>query len=392
MAQTFIAPPRILTGDGCASAVGAEAAALGARRVLVVTDQVLREMTQVVSQVVASLQAGGLAVEIFSDVEPDPHVAAVERSAAFARKVAPEAVIGLGGGSPIDVAKATAALLGNEIPLEKMWGTGNVPRPALPLILLPTTAGTGSEVTQNCVLTDVKPDGSEMKKGIVSPFILAKVAIVDPLLTLTAPPGITASTGMDALTHAIETYVSRAAQPLTRPLALEAIRLIGLSLRRAVANGADLEARRRMANASLMAGLAFSNGLLGGVHAIAMAMGGQFGVAHGVANALMLPYVMEFNEMAATREYAQIAEALGENVEGLSEREAARLATLAVHQLVADIGLPSRLGDVKIPSDRLPGLAEESFGNQRLLQNNPRTATVTDILRILTRAAAGPGE
>lgn len=392
MPQTFIAPPKLLTGDGCAAQVGAEAAALGARRALVVTDPVLREKTQLVAQVAASLQAAGLSVEVFSDVEPDPHVATVERSAAFARGVAPEAVIGLGGGSSIDVAKATAALLGNDMPLEKMWGTGNVPRPALPLLLLPTTAGTGSEVTQNCVLTDVKPDGSEMKKGIVSPHILARVAIVDPLLTLTAPPGITASTGMDALTHAIETYVSKAAQPLTRPLALEAVRLIGRSLRRAVANGADLPARRRMASASLMAGLAFSNGLLGGVHAIAMAMGGQFGVAHGVANALMLPYVMEFNEMAATKEYAKIAEALGENADGLSEREAAHLATLAVHHLVADIGLPSRLGDVGIPTDRLERLAEESFGNQRLLQNNPRTATVADILRILERAASGPAE
>jgi alcohol dehydrogenase class IV len=192
---------------------------------------------------------------------------------------------------------------------------------------------------------------------------------------------------MDALTHAVETYVSRSAQPLTMPLALEAIRLIGKSLRRAVANGSDLEARRYMANASMMAGLAFANGFLGGVHAIAMAMGGQFGVAHGVANALMLPYVMEFNEMAASDKFACIAEALGESVEGLSEREAAHRATLAVHQLVIDVGLPHVLADVKIANEGLPALAEESFGNQRLLKNNPRTATVQDLRRILEAAS-----
>jgi alcohol dehydrogenase class IV len=255
------------------------------------------------------------------------------------------------------------------------------------MILLPTTAGTGSEVTPNCILTDVKPNGGHMKKGIVSPHILARTAIVDPLLTVTAPPSVTAASGMDALTHAIETYVSKSAQPITLPLALEAIRLIGKYLRRAVANGSDLEARRNMANASMLAGVAFANGFLGGVHAIAMAMGGQFNVAHGVANALMLPYVMEFNEMAATEKFANIAEALGESLEGLSEREAARRATLAVHQLVIDVGLPHVLADVKISEDRISALAEESFGNQRLLKNNPRSATVQDLTRILESAA-----
>jgi alcohol dehydrogenase len=171
------------------------------------------------------------------------------------------------------------------------------------------------------------------------------------------------------------------------PLALEAVRLIGKYLRRAVADGSDLEARRHMANASMLAGLAFANGFLGAVHAIAMAMGGQFNVAHGIANALMLPYVMEFNEMAATEKFARIAAALGEPIEGLSERDAARRAALAVHQLVTDVGLPHVLADVKISEDRIPALAEESFGNQRLLKNNPRSATVRDLARILESAA-----
>ena len=389
--QTFYSPPKIITGDGCATALGSEAVALGAGKVVIVTDKVLHEKTDIVTRALESLKEMGIVAEIFDDVEPDPLVSTAVRCAEFARIKSPSVIVGLGGGSAMDVAKATSAILGNDTPLDQMWGTGNVPRPGLPMILMPTTAGTGSEVTPNSIMTDIKPDGSHMKKGIVSPFILAKTAIVDPLLTVTAPPAITASTGMDALTHAIETYVSRNAQPLTMPLALEAITLIGKYLRRAVANGGDLEARRNMAYASLMAGLAFANGLLGGVHAIAMAMGGQFGVAHGIANALMLPYVMEFNEMAATAKFARIAAALGERVEALSERDAAHRATLAVHRLVEDLGLPHNLGDVRIPAEAIPALAEESFGNQRLLRNNPRTATLQDMVRILERAAAGAG-
>ena len=385
--QEFQSPPKIITGDGSAGALGTQAKSFGASHVVLVTDKILHKKTDAVSNAVACLKASGLPAEVFDDVEPDPMVGTARRSAEFARASGPNFVVGLGGGSALDIAKATAAILANETPLEQMWGVGNVPKPSLPMILLPTTAGTGSEVTPNCILTDVKPDGGHMKKGIVSPHILARVAIVDPLLTVTAPPSATAAAGMDALTHAIETYVSRSAQPLTMPLALEAIRLIAKYLRRTVANGSDLEARRHMANASMMAGLAFANGYLGGVHAIAMAMGGQCGVAHGIANALMLPYVMEFNEMAATEQFACIAEAMGESVEGLSQREAAHRATLAVHQLVIDVGLPHVLADVKISQEGLPALAEESFGNQRLLKNNPRTATAQDLRRILEAAS-----
>jgi alcohol dehydrogenase class IV len=387
MAQEFQCPAKIVTGDGSAQGLGAQAKALGITKAVLVTDKVLHEKTEFVTTAVADLKASGVNVEVFDDVEPDPLVDTARRSAEFARRFTPNGIVGLGGGSPLDIAKATAAILANETPLEEMWGVGNVPKPALPMVLLPTTAGTGSEVTPNCILTDVKPDGSHMKKGIVSPHILARTAIVDPLLTVTAPPSVTAASGMDALTHAIETYVSKSAQPITLPLALEAIRLIGKYLRRAVANGSDLEARRNMANASMLAGVAFANGFLGGVHAIAMAMGGQFNVPHGVANALMLPYVMEFNEMAATEKFAGIAEALGESLEGLSEREAAHRATFAVHQLVTDVGLPHVLADVKISEDRISALAEESFGNQRLLKNNPRATIVQDITRILESAA-----
>lgn len=387
--QVYYSPPKIVTGAGCAAALGDEAVALGGKSVVIVTDKVLHQKTNCVTDALASLKSAGLEAEIFDDVEPDPMVSTAERCAEFASSVGPDVIVGLGGGSSMDVAKAAAAVLGNEVPLHQMWGMGNVPKHGLPMILLPTTSGTGSEVTPNSIMTDVKPDGSHMKRGIVSPHIIANTAIVDPLLTVTAPPAITASTGMDALTHAIETYVSKSAQPMTLPLAMEAITLIGKNLRRAVANGSDLEARRNMAYASMIAGLAFANGLLGGVHAIAMAMGGQFGVAHGVANALMLPYVMEFNEMAVTGKFAGVAQALGEQVSGLSERDSAHRATVAVHRLVDDLGLPHTLDDVNIPTEAIPGLAEESFGNQRLLGNNPRSATLENIVKILERAATG---
>lgn len=390
MVQTFYSPAKVITGDGCAAVLGAEAAALGAERVLLVTDKIIREKTESVANALASLKSAGVEAEIFDDVEHDPLVTTAIRSADFARSLKPEVIVGLGGGSSLDIAKATAVFLTNEdTPVCELWGLEKVPKKGLPLILMPTTGGTGSEASRACVLTDIEPDGAHAKKAMMSSKVVSAVAIVDPLLTITAPPALTAATGMDALTHAIESYVSQDAQPLTDTLAMEAIRLIGRYLRRAVANGSDLEARRGMADAAFMAGLAFSNAQLGIVHAIAMVMGGQFNIPHGVANALMLPYVMEFNEMAATYRFARIANALGERIEGLSERDAAHRASVAVHCLMEDIGIPSRLGDLDISRDAIPALAEESFRNQRLRRVNPRATTEDDFVRILERAAGG---
>ena len=389
--QGFYSPAKIITGDGCASLVGAESAALEAKRVLLVTDAVIREQTDSVTNALASLKDAGVDVEVFADVEHDPLVATALRCTEFARAYRPDVIVGLGGGSSLDIAKATAIYLTNEeTPLGEMWGLENVPKQGVPSILMPTTGGTGSEASRACVLTDIDPDGGHKKKSIFSSRVVSTVAIVDPLLTMTAPPGLTASTGMDALTHAIETYVSKEAQPLTDPLALEAIGLIGRYLRRAVANGADLEARRGMANAAFMAGLAFSNGQLGIVHAIAVVMGGQFGVPHGIANAIMLPYVMEFNEMGATERFARVAAALGERVESLSTRDAAHRASMAVFRLMDDIGVPRRLDAVNVPVEAVPALAEEIFRTQvRLRGVNPRSTTRQDFVHILERAAEG---
>ena len=391
MIHTFYGPPKAIFGEGSAATLGEEAKSLGSRKVLLVTDKVIREKTENVTNALTTLQSKGIEAEVFDDVEHDPLVTTAQRGVEFARHLKPDVVVGLGGGSSLDIAKAIAVFLTNQgTPLSQMWGLENIPNPALPLILLPTTGGTGSEASRHCVLTDIEPDGSHKKKSIASSKIIARVALVDPLLMVTAPPALTAATGMDALTHAIETYVSKEAQPLTDPLALEAVRLIGKYLRRAVANGQDIEARRGMANAAYMAGLAFSNGQLGIVHAIAMILGSRFDVPHGMANALMLPYVMEFNEMAATSRFAQIAEALGERIEGFSERDAAHRASVAVHCLMEDIGLPRRLGDVSATREAISVMAEEIFRTQiRLRGVNPRATTEKDFTRILERAAGG---
>jgi alcohol dehydrogenase class IV len=388
--QVFVCPPRIITGDGCAASLGAEAAALGASRVVIVTDKVVHQQTDSITNALASLSAAGIQAPVFDDVEPDPLITTVRRCAEFVRSAGADVLVGIGGGSSMDTAKGAATVLSNEAPLDVMWGRGNVPKPALPMILLPTTGGTGSEVSTSCVLTDIDPGtGEHVKKSIVSAMVLPRTAMIDPLLTMSAPPRLTAATGMDALTHAIESYVSKGAMPLTDTLALEATALIGRYLRRAVGNGSDLEARRNMANAAMMAGLAFSNAQLGIVHAFAMVMGSRFGVPHGVANALMLPYGMEFNEMAHTPRFAEIARALGEPIQGLSECEAAHRAAVAVYRLNADVGMPLSLGDVNIPREAIPALAEATFANQRLRGVNPRGTTLKDITGMLEQAAAG---
>jgi alcohol dehydrogenase class IV len=358
---------------------------------MLVTDRIIREKTEHVNKALSSLASAGIETEVFDEVEHDPLVNTAIKGFEFATAFAPEAIVGLGGGSVLDIAKATAVFFTNhQTPVGQMWGLENVPKRCLPLVLLPTTGGTGSEASRHCVLTDIEPDGSHKKKSIASSQVIAHVAIIDPFLSISAPPGLTAATGMDALTHAVETYVSRESQPLTDPLAMDAICLIGKYLRRAVANGDDLEARRGMAHAAYMAGLAFSNGQLGIVHAIAMVMGGKFNVPHGVANALMLPYVMRFNEMAATHRFARIAEALGERIGGLSERDAARRASEAVFRLMDDIGVPRRLGDLNVPVEAVPGLAEEIFATQKRLRGvNPRSTTEEDFVRILGWAAQG---
>ena len=377
--HVFTSINRLVQGRGALASLPAEVARFGASRVILITDPGLIG-TGIPARVQQLLD--GCHVEIYSDVEPDPSLETVEACARHVKAQGFDLVIGLGGGSPIDTAKCAAALASNEGSAESFLGIEKIPRAGLPKIIIPTTAGTGSEVTNVAVLS---LKAQHTKKGIVSRYLFADCAILDPELTLGLPASITAATGMDALTHAIEAYVSRFAQPLTDHFALEAIRLIGANLRTAVHYGANLDAREAMLTGSLYAGLAFGSAATGMVHGLAMPLGGQFNVPHGVANAVLLPHVMRFNSVSAQGRFRDIAQALGEVVDGVPLRRAAELAVEAVEALAADIGIPTLRG-LGIPESAAAALAADGITNSRQVLPNPRAVTEAALLGILEEA------
>jgi alcohol dehydrogenase class IV len=346
----------------------------------------------VVEQVHAPLSEGGVAVEVFSGGEPEPSLRAADAAVAKARAFRPDALLGLGGGSNMDLAKITATVLTHGGNPRDYVGDDKIPGPILPLICLPTTAGTGSEVSAAAVLTD---SDNQIKVGILSNFLRPRIAIVDSLLSVSCPRKVTADSGIDALTHAIEAYtavdnatfplpagersVYQGRHPMGDLLAEKAIALIGANLRRAVGHGDDLDAREGMALAATLAGLAFSNVGVALVHAMEYPIGGATHCSHGAGNGLLLPFVMRFNLPARQREFAAIAKLLGEDVSGLDEAQAAERAVRAVERLRADIGIPSRLRDLGVKEEQLRSLAEKAFGIKRILRVNPRTVTVEEI-------------
>ncbi|NLY49677.1 MAG: iron-containing alcohol dehydrogenase, partial [Firmicutes bacterium] len=321
-------------------------------------------------------------------VEPNPSIETVESCYGLYQEPTPDLIIGLGGGSSMDVAKAVAVLATNGGHISDYEGYEKVRVDKRPLVAIPTTAGTGSEVTASTVITDRK---RQVKMAIISNKVKPEYALVDPELTLTIPPALTASTGMDALTHAIESYVSKEAIPETQALALHAIRLIGRSIRKAVLYGDDARARDDMMMGSLLAGMAFAISKLGNVHAMAHPLGGIFDVPHGFANAIVLPYVMNFNALAAPELFTDIAQALGGNIHGLSTREAALLAVDLVKELNHDIGIPADLKGFGVNEDALDKLCEDAMisGNIKV---NPRRTTVKDIRSLYLQAIRGTFE
>lgn len=371
---------RLVQGRGCLAGLPAEVERLGAKRILVVTDPGLMQ-TGIPARVAKLLSA--FEVVIYSDVESDPSVESVDACADFVKENGFDLLIGLGGGSPIDTAKCVSVLATNGGKTEDYLGIEKVPKAGLPKIFIPTTAGTGSEVTNVAVLS---LKAQHTKKGIVSRYLVADVAMLDAELTLALPGPITAATGMDALTHAIEAYVSRFAQPLTDYFALEAITRLGRSLRTAVHHGADIEAREDVLTASLYAGLAFGSAATGMVHGLAMPLGGLYNIPHGIANAVLLPHVMKFNLVASTRRFAEIARALGEHTEGLSERAAAERAIAAVVSLSADIGIPKYVDALGIPRKGIAAIAKDGMTNTRQILPNPREVTYEGLISILNEA------
>ena len=369
---------RILFGPGAVEKIGTEAQLLKAKKVLIITDQGVIQ-AGLLEAVEKSLQAIGLPFVIFDGVEPDPRIEVVEKSVEKAKKEGINLIVGVGGGSSLDIAKVTSIMITNTGKIDSFFGIDLVPNSGVPVILIPTTAGTGSEVTPIAILSDTK---EKLKKGIVSPTLFPEVAIVDPKLTIGLPPSVTAFTGMDALTHAIEAYYSINATDLSDLLAFRAMELLSKNLRMAYAHGENLVARSNVMEGSLLAGIAFANVGVGAVHAFAYPLGGEFHLAHGLTNTLMLPYIMRYNILGYPSKFAQMAKAFGEKVEGISELVGAEIAVRFIERLSDDLRVPRRLRDVGIPEDAIPRLAEAAMKVTRLLANNPRKVTLEDAVAI----------
>jgi alcohol dehydrogenase class IV len=392
---TFHTAGEFIFGRNAVRKLGDIAASNGWRRVLIVTDPILVR-AGLLEPIHAPLSEAAVSVEVFSGGEPEPSLRAARACIEEARAFKPDAVLGLGGGSNMDLGKICATVLTHGGDPRDYVGDGKVSGPILPVVAVPTTAGTGSEVSAASVLTDTD---QHIKVGILSNHLRPRVALVDPLLTVSCPPKVTADSGIDALTHAIEAYtavdnehfplphgeytVYQGRHPLADVLAEKAIALIGQHLRRAVAHGQDLEAREGMALAASFAGMAFSNVGVAVVHALEYPVGGATHCSHGAGNGLLLPYVMRFNLPARTARFAVIARLLGEDVSGVSEPVAAERAITSIEKLREDIGIPLRLRDLKVTQEQLRPFAEKAFGIKRILRVNPRPVTVEDLEEIL---------
>ena len=371
-------PKRLLFGAGCAARSAEEFALAGHKRLYVVSSpSAARHNTALI----AAWRAGGATVEVNDSVNREPEIGLFEAVLAAARTFAPDAVVGLGGGSPIDVAKLVAALLDGRQSIRDVFGIGNLRGRSVYLACVPTTAGSGAEVSPNAVLID---EGDRSKKGTVSPHLVADAAFLDPLLTLSVPPAVTAAVGIDALVHCMEGYANKAAHPVVDLYALEGIRRIGRSVAAAVKDGGNLDARTEVMLGALYGGLCLGPVNTAGVHALSAPLGG-YRIAHGVANSLLMPHVFRFNLPAMPARYADIAVALGvpagASVEGTAEAGLARLVALS-----RECGVPQRLRDVGIKESDLPNLAREAIKIQRLLKNNPREITEPDAVAIYRAA------
>jgi alcohol dehydrogenase class IV len=377
---TFNTVPSLVVGSGSIARLGELAAQRLGARVALVTDAGLVK-TGLVAQALTILEEAGIAVDVFDGVVADPPEDVVLAAVAKAKAFDARAVIGFGGGSSIDVAKLVALLVRSGEELNEIYGVGIAKGPRLPLLAIPTTAGTGSEVTPISIVTT----GAHEKKGVVSPLLIPDIALLDPDLTVNLPPHVTAATGIDAMVHAIEAYTSVSANnnPVSKALAREALRLLGRNIERAVHHGADTEARAAMLLGSMLAGQAFANSPVAAVHALAYPIGGHFGVPHGLSNALVLPHVLRFNASACEETYAELAPYVFPDLEGGAS--AAAFAE-AIAGLCGRVGLQPRLRDVGIPQDAVPMLAEDAMKQTRLLVNNPRPVALEDARAIYEAA------
>jgi alcohol dehydrogenase class IV len=380
--SNFFSPQKIVLGQDAVKKVGDEVKTLGGSKAIIVTDPGIVSAGYV-KLAEDALHAAKIEVGSFDRVEPEPPARIVGECVKMVREGKYDVVIGLGGGSSLDIAKGAAIMASNPGTIVDYAGIDKVPRAGLPKILIPTTAGTGSETSRSLIVTDERDN---TKKSIASSFGIADVAILDPLLTLSMPPRVTANTGMDALVHAIESYVSATTTPFAEILAIEAISLIAHNLPLAYSKGSNVIARYNMLLAASIAGLAFASSRLGIVHGLAYVIDTEYHLPHGRTNAIMLPHVMNFNKTGNLRKFAKIAEAMGENVEGLSMYKAAEKSVEAVENLLNALQIPFKLSQYGISRDDLPKLVEGGMKQARLFIPNPRDVTPEDLKSIYERA------
>ena len=379
---SFETTPKIICEQGGAERLGEIAAALGISRLFQVTDAGLVK-AGLLAGALASLQAAGIATTVFSDVLADPPELSVQAAVDAARAAGADGVVGFGGGSSMDTAKLVALLARTAQALPAIYGINLARGPRLPLIQVPTTAGTGSEVTPISILTTP----SHEKKGIVSPLLYPDVALLDSRLTLGLPPAITAMTGVDAMVHAIEAFTTRLKKnPLSDALALKALQLLYANLPAAVGNGADATVRENMLLGSLFAGMAFANAPVGAVHALAYPLGGHYGLPHGLTNSLVFVAVLKFNLPAATGLYAELGRAILPQLAGAADGAAASAFVAAIAERVAAMPYAQNLRAAGIKESDLPMLARDAMNVQRLLVNNPRDVAYEDALALYQAA------
>ncbi|SOC44049.1 alcohol dehydrogenase [Rhizobium subbaraonis] len=377
-AFSYHIPTQIEFGNGAIARLPEFVKVLGGSRVLVVGDPGVQR-AGLIDRVQAILTGASIFNAVFADVESDPATRSVDEGTVHGKANGCDLVVGIGGGSALDTAKAIGLMLVNDGNIKDYVGIGKVPRAGAPVIAVPTTAGTGSELTIWSVLSDKV---AKAKISVGSVLNCPAIALLDPELTLSLPPQITAATGMDALTHALESYVNTATQPISEAMSDQAMTLIARSLRKAVADGSDVEARGDMLLASTIAAMAFNSTRLGLVHAFAMPLGAKFGIPHGLVNAIMLPEVMRFNHLANPRKFARIAEIFGEKTAGLPVEEAAALSVSAIEKLKLDVGITAKLSNFGVTEGRFNEIVDEAMlsGNVPV---NPRQPTNDDMKALL---------
>lgn len=370
-AITLLQPQKIVFGTGCIQTLVEDYKKMGYQRLFVLTAPPILPL---IEEPLAELKTAGISIEVFQDIVAEPTVNDFKKILEVARLFKADSVVGIGGGSVLDVTKLVAAFINSRQQVEDCFGTGFIKARGLWFACLPTTAGTGSEVSPNAILLDER---DHLKKGIISPFLIADAAYVDPKLTWTVPAKVTADTGMDALTHCIEAYTNKFAHPSVDIYALQGIRLIAANLERAVKDGKDVEAREALAFGSLYGGLCLGPVNTAAVHALSYPLGGEFHIPHGLSNAILLPSVMKFNMPAALDRYAQVSMAFG-LAEGKTVEETAQRGVDFIYRLADAVGIPDKLTALGIPQTAVDGMAKAAMEVQRLLKNNPREVTEQD--------------